>query len=60
MEQGDTGEGRISREDVAEVCVRALAHDEARGKTFEIYNEPGPPPGDWASAFAALSPDEPT
>jgi uncharacterized protein YbjT (DUF2867 family) len=58
FEQGDTGEGQISREDVAEVCVAALLNDEeALGKTFEVYNEPGSPPEDWARTFAALSPD---
>lgn len=59
LEQGDTGEGRVPREDVAEVCVGALTHEEARGKTFEVYGEPGPPPGDWGAAFASLSPDRP-
>jgi uncharacterized protein YbjT (DUF2867 family) len=59
FEQGDTGDGQVSREDVAEVCVEALLNDEARGKTFEVYNEPGSPPEDWAAAFATLSPDRP-
>lgn len=59
FEQGDAGDGRVARESVAEVCVRALAHEEARGKTFEIYNEPGSPPEDWTTVFAALSADRP-
>ena len=59
LEQGDTGEGRVPREDVAEVCVAALTREEARGKTFEVYGEPGPPPSDWGAAFASLSPDRP-
>jgi uncharacterized protein YbjT (DUF2867 family) len=57
LEQGDTGEGRVSREDVAEVCVQALLYEEARDKTFEVYNGTDEPPSDWASLFAALKAD---
>jgi uncharacterized protein YbjT (DUF2867 family) len=58
LEQGDTGDGEVAREDVAEVCVQALAHPQAAaGKTFEVYNEPGAPPRDWEAAFATLAPD---
>jgi uncharacterized protein YbjT (DUF2867 family) len=57
FEQGDTGEGQISREDVAEVCVQSLLVPEAQGKTFEIYNGAGAPPQDWAPLFQALVPD---
>ena len=57
LEQGDTGEGKVSRADVAEACVQALTHDEARGKTFELYNEPGEPTCDWAACFAELAAD---
>jgi uncharacterized protein YbjT (DUF2867 family) len=57
LEQGDTGEGYVAREDVAEVCVQGLLHEESRGKTFEVYNEPGTPPKDWTAAFAALHTD---
>ena len=57
LEQGDTGEGSVLREDVAEACVQALMYDEARGKTFELYGEPGEPPDDWAAQFAELAQD---
>lgn len=57
LEQGDQGEGRVSRERVAEVCVQALRHPEARGRTFELYGADGSEPADWAAAFAALEPD---
>jgi uncharacterized protein YbjT (DUF2867 family) len=57
LEQGDAGDGKVSRADVAAVCVAALHAPAARGKTFELYNEPGEPPGDWAAAFGALLPD---
>lgn len=36
LEQGDTGEGQVSRAAVAEVCVRALLHSEARGKLLRF------------------------
>jgi uncharacterized protein YbjT (DUF2867 family) len=58
LERGDTGDGSVSREDVAETVVQALGHAEARGKTFEPYAEPGTAPRDWASLFSGLSPDD--
>lgn len=58
LEQGDTGDGKVSREDIAEICVQALLHPEARGKTFEVYAQPGTPPNDWARVFDQLASDE--
>lgn len=58
LEQGDTGEGKVGREDIAEVCVQALLHPEARGKTFEVYAQPGTPPNDWARGFKQLASDK--
>ncbi len=56
--QGDEISGTISREDVAEVCLRALDHDAARGVTFEtIHAESGDPAADWAELFAPLRKD---
>ena len=57
FEQGDTGDGQISREDVAEVCVQSLLIPDARGKTFEIYNEAGQPPQAWNTMFRHLAGD---
>jgi uncharacterized protein YbjT (DUF2867 family) len=57
FEQGDTGEGEITRADVAAVVVATLGSTSARGKTFELYNERGRPPRDWEAAFAALAED---
>lgn len=55
FEQGDTGDGQICREDVAEVCVQAFLIPEAQGKTFEIYNEQGKPPSHaWNPLFHQL------
>jgi uncharacterized protein YbjT (DUF2867 family) len=58
--QGDRESGRISRADVAEVCVQALAHPAARNVTFEVIAGEGAPPiteEDWAALFAHLTPD---
>ena len=42
LDQGDRITGSISREDVAEICVRALDHEDAKGVTFEVvYAETG-------------------
>ena len=59
LEQGDTGEGYVSREDVAAVCVQSLITSAARGKTFEMDNRPGVPLQDWPAIFAALHADVP-
>ncbi|HKS43607.1 MAG TPA: NAD(P)H-binding protein [Amycolatopsis sp.] len=57
VEQGDTGEGRISREAVAKAVVAALFDPSASGKTFELYDDPESTEPDWSTLFAALSPD---
>ena len=60
VSQGDSPEfsGRISREDVAEICVRALEQPAARNVTFEVIAAEGAPPTDWAAVFAGLKPDK--
>ena len=57
VEQGDTGDGRISREAVADAVVAALFDPSASGKTFELYDDPDSPEPDWPTLFAALTPD---
>lgn len=54
LEQGDTGEGEVSRADVAEACAQAFFAPASRGKTFELYNGPGQTHTDWNGLFAAL------
>jgi uncharacterized protein YbjT (DUF2867 family) len=54
LEQGDGDDGKVAREDVAEAVAQAFTHPEARGKTFELYGEPGEPPTDWRPLFSAL------
>jgi len=38
LNQGDTKSGRISRADVAAICVECLSSDAAAGTTFECYD----------------------
>jgi uncharacterized protein YbjT (DUF2867 family) len=57
VEQGDTGEGRISRDAVADAVVAALFDPSASGKTFELYDDHDSPEPDWPTVFAALSAD---
>ncbi|MEE4185519.1 MAG: SDR family oxidoreductase [Gammaproteobacteria bacterium] len=55
--QGDTTNGRISREDVALICIQALQEPAARNKTFETYSSEEPGSNDWPAMFAALEQD---
>jgi uncharacterized protein YbjT (DUF2867 family) len=57
LEQGDTGDGQISRDAVAQAAVAALADPQARAKTFELYDDAKTNTTDWAAAFAALAAD---
>jgi uncharacterized protein YbjT (DUF2867 family) len=55
--QKDKFSWSISREDVAIVCVKALVHEEADNKTFEIQNDgDGLVTGsvDWKKTFSAM------
>ena len=59
LEQGDTGNGGIGRDQLADVLVRSLLTDTAVGRTFELFAEPGPAPADWDRLFADVRPDPP-
>lgn len=56
-EQGDKGDGKIAREDVAEVMVQAIRFESAKGKVFEVYNVPGAPVKNWNHFFSELEQD---
>lgn len=58
LEQGDTGEGSVSRADIAQICVQALWSPSADGLTFEVFNEDGPPSGNLDKEFSGLSKDQ--
>lgn len=57
LTQGDTGNGGIGRDQVAEVLVRSLLSGAAVGRTFELFAESGDAPSDWDGLFGALQPD---
>jgi uncharacterized protein YbjT (DUF2867 family) len=57
LEQTDTGNGGIGRDQLAEVLVRSLLTDTAVGRTFELFAEPRPAPSDWSGLFGVLTPD---
>jgi uncharacterized protein YbjT (DUF2867 family) len=57
LEQGDTGDGRVSRTAVAEACTRLLLAEDTPPATFEIFDAPGPPDVDWPGLLAGLVPD---
>ena len=53
--QGDTSGGRISREDVALICIAALQEPAAINKTFETYSTEEPGSNDWSVLFGSLA-----
>ncbi|MFI0241409.1 SDR family oxidoreductase [Streptomyces sp. NPDC016845] len=57
LEQHDRGDGWVSRKALAEACVQSLHLPAANGTTFELYNEPGQEPADWAPLFEQLTLD---
>lgn len=57
LSQGDTGEGHLSRADLADVCTRLLTVDDARGKTFEVVAAREGERTPLEAAIAALTPD---
>ncbi|MFI7386487.1 SDR family oxidoreductase [Streptomyces sp. NPDC049813] len=57
LEQHDRGDGWVSRKALAEACVQSLRQPAAGGTTFELFNEPGQEPTDWAPLFGRLVPD---
>jgi uncharacterized protein YbjT (DUF2867 family) len=58
LEQGDTSDGGIARDQLAEVIVRSVLTPTAVGKTFELFATAGDPPSDWDALFAALAADD--
>lgn len=56
---GTPEDGVISREQIAQVLVSALTHDEAKNKTFELVAERGEAQQDLNPLFADLQADDP-
>jgi uncharacterized protein YbjT (DUF2867 family) len=60
--QNDTWGGKISRDDVAVVCVKALEYQAANNKTFEIQNDGeglSVKDVDWEKTFGAMVVESP-
>lgn len=59
VEQGDNIKGKISREDVAELCVQALKQSNAANLTFEVKaGENSAESIDWERLFSSLQSDK--
>ncbi|BAY30272.1 NADH:ubiquinone oxidoreductase complex I intermediate-associated protein 30 [Nostoc carneum NIES-2107] len=59
FEQGDNIRGKISREDVAELCLQALQQPKACNRTFEVKaGENSNNSINWQSLFSNLQPDK--
>lgn len=54
FEQGDNMRGQVSREAIAELCLRAIASPDACNKTFEVREEENIGKTDWKQLFARL------
>ena len=59
FDQGDNIKGKVSREDIAELCVQALDQPQACNVTFEVKEgESGSAPGDWLGLFSGVKADK--
>ncbi|MBD2386645.1 CIA30 family protein [Cylindrospermum sp. FACHB-282] len=59
FEQGDNIRGKISREDIAELCVQVLQQSTASNRTFEVKaGENSANSIDWQKLFSQLQPDK--
>jgi hypothetical protein len=59
LEQGDNIRGKVSRDDVAELCVQALQNSQACNVTFEVKAaENSANNVDWQELFAKLDADK--
>src|ERR1035437_2053985 len=56
---GNSSDGVIARQQIAEVLVHSLTSDQAFRKTFELVADTGPPQDDFDALFAALDADPP-
>jgi uncharacterized protein YbjT (DUF2867 family) len=55
--QGDSIRGTLSRADLAEICLAALAHPTPARVSFEAIESDQTGHRDWAKLFASLTPD---
>jgi uncharacterized protein YbjT (DUF2867 family) len=58
FEQGDNIRGKVSRDDIAELCVQVLEQPKACNVTFEVKEEGNSDRAlDWESLFSSLKTD---
>ncbi len=57
FEQGDNIRGKVSREDIAELCVQALEQPQACNVTFEVKEETNGSSLNWKTLFSGLNTD---
>jgi uncharacterized protein YbjT (DUF2867 family) len=58
FEQGDNIRGKVSREDIADLCVQVLEQPKACYLTFEVKEaESSNGSRNWESLFSSLKPD---
>ncbi len=57
FDQGDTIKGKVSREDIAELCVQALEQPKACNVTFEVKESATADRPGWEELFSRLKPD---
>lgn len=56
--QGDNIKGKVSREDIAELCLVCLKEPKSRFVTFEVKeSDQGKAPGEWVSLFSTIKAD---
>jgi len=58
FDQGDNIRGKVSREDIAELCIQVLEQPQASNVTFEVKEAAGSSNSlNWESLFSPLKPD---
>jgi len=57
FEQGDNIRGKVSREDIAELCIQVLEQPKACNVTFEVKEGENRGSLDWQSLFSSLKTD---
>ena len=61
MQQGDSvavNGGMTSRGNLAAICIEALSNQNAKNKTFEVFDDETIKPNTWQKTFSNLIPDE--
>ena len=58
VDQGDTIKGKVSREDIAELCLQVLAEPKACNLTFEVKEGVNPTAGSLPELFNSLRSDK--